>query len=65
MTINEKIHIIRIDKGMSQAELAYKTKCSIDDIKRFETNGIGVCGLDLLKIINAFEISTDDFKSYV
>ncbi len=63
MTINEKIHMIRVNKIMSQAELAYKTGYSIQDIISFETNGTIIKGFVLLQILNAFEITIDEFRN--
>ena len=62
MTINEKIYIIRINKGISQAELAYRTGFSIDDIKLFETNGTTISGYTLLKLLNAFKMKIKEFR---
>lgn len=57
MKINEKIHKIRIYKGISQAELAYKTDFSINEIIKYKTNGTIINGFVLLKIIRAFELT--------
>lgn len=61
MTINEKIHMIRVSQGMSQAELAFKTGYTINDIILFEKNGTIITGYILLQIINAFNITVDSF----
>lgn len=63
MIINEKIHIIRLHKNMSLAELAYKTDCSIAEIKEIETNGTSINGYTLLQIIKAFDISIEEFQN--
>lgn len=62
MTLNEKIHFIRLSKGMSLAELAYETECSIDDIKHFETNGTKISAFILLQILKAFKITLTEFQ---
>lgn len=62
MTINEKIHFIRIKKGISQAELAYKTGCSINEIISFEKKGTIISGYVLLQLINAFDITLYEFQ---
>ena len=62
MTINEKIHMTRINKGMSLAELAFKTEYAIKDIVNFETNGTMINGYALLKIIKAFNMSLVEFQ---
>lgn len=62
MTINEKIRFIRLKKGMSQAELAFKTEHSINEIKIIETNGTRISAYILLKILNALEIEIDKFQ---
>jgi transcriptional regulator with XRE-family HTH domain len=61
MTLNEKIHMIRLNKGMSQAELAFKTGYSISDIINFESKGNKISGYDLLKVIEAFELNLNEF----
>ncbi len=61
MTLNEKIHMIRLSKGMSQAELAFKTGYSISDIINLESKGNKISGYVLLKIIAAFDLSINDF----
>ncbi len=63
MTINEKIHMTRINKGMSLAELAFKTEYAINDIVNFETNGTMINGYTLLKIIKAFNMSLVEFQN--
>ncbi|WP_313133332.1 helix-turn-helix domain-containing protein [Anaerocolumna sp.] len=55
--------MIRVNKIMSQAELAYKTGYSIQDIISFETNGTIIKGFVLLQILNAFEITIDEFRN--
>ncbi|PKM51762.1 MAG: transcriptional regulator [Firmicutes bacterium HGW-Firmicutes-7] len=64
MTINEKIHIIRNNKGMSQAELAYKTGFSIYEIISYETNKTVISGYVLLSILSALELNINEFKTY-
>jgi transcriptional regulator with XRE-family HTH domain len=63
MTLNEKIHKIRLEKGMSQAELAFKTEYSIDEIKIFEINDKKINGFILLKIIKALDMSVCEFEN--
>lgn len=63
MTINKKIHMIRIKKGMSLAELAFKTDYTIAEILNFETSGTNLSGYALLKIITAFNMSLDEFRN--
>lgn len=63
MTINEKIHMVRTRKGMSQAELAFKTGFSIIEIISFETNGTRLSGYILIQILNAFTMTTIEFKN--
>lgn len=63
MTMNEKIHYIRLKKGMSQAELAFKTEHSINEIKVIETNGTRINAYILLKILYAFEIDIEKFQN--
>jgi transcriptional regulator with XRE-family HTH domain len=63
MTINEKIHMIRIKKGMSLAELAFKTGFSIQEIKKVETIGTIIYAYSLLKIIEAFDMSLEEFQN--
>lgn len=64
MTINKKIHMIRIKKNMSLAEMAFKSDYSIEDIMNFETNGTIINGFTLLKIIKAFNISLVEFQNF-
>jgi transcriptional regulator with XRE-family HTH domain len=61
MTLNEKIYMIRLNKSMSQAELAFKTGYSIGDIINFESRGNKISGYVLLKIIAAFDLSINEF----
>jgi transcriptional regulator with XRE-family HTH domain len=61
MSINEKIHQIRLDKGMSQAELAFKSGFSLADIVKLETTGIIVNAYTLLQILKAFGITSTEF----
>lgn len=63
MTINEKIKLIRKSKGMSQAELAFKIKCSIKEINYIETGDTRINGFMLLQILTAFNISVEEFKN--
>lgn len=65
MTINEKIKLIRKSKGMSQAELAYKIECAIEEIKNFETNDTTINGYIMLQILNTFNMSIEEFKSFI
>lgn len=64
MTINKKLMDVRKSKKMSQAELAYKLDCSIEEIKWFETNGTQISGFLLLKILSAFNLTVEDFEKY-
>lgn len=63
MTLNEKIHKLRKDKGMSLAELAFKTDSTIEQIISFESKGVIINGYKLLQILNALEISIEEFKN--
>jgi transcriptional regulator with XRE-family HTH domain len=62
MILNERIHMIRIKKNMSQAELAFKTGYSINEIINFETNGNIINGYTLLQLLNALDIRIEDLK---
>lgn len=62
--LNNKIHTIRIKKGMSLAEVAFKTGYTINDIKNFETVGTIISGYALLRIINTFDMSIEEFRDF-
>lgn len=62
MLLNEKIHMIRKNKKMSLAEIAFKSGYTIEDIICFETKGTKINGYALLKILNALEITINDFE---
>lgn len=61
MTLNEKIHMIRLNKGMSLAELAFKTGFSISDILSYESRGNKISGYVLLKILDALDLNLNEF----
>ncbi len=65
MTINEKIHKLRVKAGISQAELAYLTEYSIDEIIDFETRGTCINGYNLLKLLKGLGYSIDDLKNII
>ncbi len=64
MILNDKIHTIRVKKGMSIAELAFKTGYTLTDIKNFETVGTIISGYALLRIINALDMSIVEFQDF-
>lgn len=57
-----KLHILRIERGWSQKELANKTGLSQSTIQKYETGEYKLTKIDTVyKFINAFEISFDYF----
>ena len=64
MTINSKIHQIRKSKNISQAELAYETGYTIDDIIEIEKDGTIINAYTLLQILTALNITIDEFKNW-
>jgi len=64
MTLNEKIQLLRKKGGISQAELAFKIDCSIENIKDFETSGTKINGFILLRILENLDMTIDEFKNY-
>jgi transcriptional regulator with XRE-family HTH domain len=63
MTINEKIYMLRTQKGVSYAELAFKVGCSIDEIKKLETKGTKINGYTLLQVLSALNTTIEKFES--
>ena len=64
MTTNERIRMIRRKNGISQSELAYKTKFLLEEIICFETNGTGISGYTLLKLLKALDVTIDEFSMF-
>lgn len=62
MTTNEIIRMIRRKSGISQAELAYKTKFLLEEIIYFETNGTRISGYILFKLLKALDVTIDEFS---
>lgn len=62
MTVNEKIKYVRKAKQISQAELAFKIDCSIEELRELENSSIKINGFLLLKILSALNLSVEEFK---
>lgn len=60
MSINSTIKNIRITRGVSHAEVAYKLNLNIDEVKNFEEEGRAISGGMLLHLLNVYESSVDE-----
>lgn len=60
MSPNRTIKRIRIQKNISQAEIAYKLGCSIAEINEIETEGFPITGELFLRLLAIYSTNIED-----
>lgn len=60
MSINCIIKNLRINKGVSQAEVAYKLNLNIIEVSRFEEEGVPISGDLFLRLLAIYDSSLDE-----